>query len=206
MDLFRRLIALFTRAEVVGVTEGSALRKLQIKGMGGLVRSEVEHAEPYGFTSRPFVGAEAFVGNVNASSDHAVALIVTDRRYRPITLASGAVAMYHADGYGILLDATKVSIGSPTGTPIDLGGNTIVAGTLQATVSMSAPAGTFATLGFTSLSGGGGISGGAGLLAAPTINATTAFQANGVPGATGSFLTGAGQTVTYSKGLITGVV
>ena len=196
MDMLRRLIGLFSRAAVVGVTApetAGSLRKVQVKGLGGLVRSEIEHAEPYGFTSRPGPGSEAWVANVGASSDHAVAVCISDRRYRVPMAADWDVAVHHHDGDALLFTSAFIALGAVGAKPINItSALTTVFGALASTGSVTAPVVSFTTL------SGPGISGGGGTLSATTLEASGAF--------TGTFIDNTGKTVTVAKGIVMSVV
>lgn len=200
----RRLGAVFWRATLSAIDAARKMAVVQIKAMGGQTLSEIEHAEPYGFSScaTPGDGVEVFGANVGAASDHPVAICVAWRAKRPVDLADQDVTVYDARGNRLWMRAAGVYM---TGALVDITGPTTVHGLLTATGAFAAPSAVIAgALGFGSLSGGGGISGGAGVLAAPTINATVAFQANGVPGFTG--VAGPGSTITFAQGIATGVV
>ena len=70
------------------------MRTLQSEHLAGDVREDVEHFEPYGFTSEPHLGAEVLATSINGDRSHTIAIIVADRRYRIKELKDGEVAMY----------------------------------------------------------------------------------------------------------------
>lgn len=120
--LARRLRLLVSRAVVRGVADGLKMQELQLDLLADEVRDGVERFQQYGFTSHPLSGAEAVVVAVGGSRDHLVALAVDDRRYRPIDLAPGEVALYNNTGTRIVLRqggvveitaATKVRMVTP---------------------------------------------------------------------------------------------
>ncbi|MGO3892466.1 MAG: phage baseplate assembly protein V [Paenalcaligenes sp.] len=95
----------------------SALKNqmLQIKLTAGEVKDSVEHFETYGLTSHPLVGAEVLTGFIGGDRSHAIALVVSDRRYRPQGLLAGEVCLYTHEGDEIRLQngrVIKVTAGS----------------------------------------------------------------------------------------------
>ncbi|PCM49707.1 hypothetical protein CP335_11020 [Pseudomonas fluorescens] len=95
MSLLTRLLA---RGTVVLANSASKLQSLQMRLTAGEVNDDMEHFEPYGFTSNPLAGAEGIVTFLGGDRSHAIALVVADRRYRLQSLASGEVAIYTDEG------------------------------------------------------------------------------------------------------------
>jgi phage baseplate assembly protein V len=95
MSLLTRLLA---RGTVVLANSASKLQSLQMRLTAGEVNDDLEHFEPYGFTSNPLAGAEGIVTFLGGDRSHAIALVVADRRYRLQSLASGEVAIYTDEG------------------------------------------------------------------------------------------------------------
>lgn len=206
--VLRRVAAMLSRAvgEVVDVSK--KCKTVQVSVCGGVrpdgdagvavdtaareTRDGVEVFEPYGFTSAEPVGAEYFLANVGGTSDHSVAVNSTDRRYRPVDLASEDVAVYDKRGNRVHLKSTGVFV---VAVLADVSGNLIVHGTVTATAVTAVGA-----LSFGSLSGGGGISGSGGAIDA------VAYKVAGAAGASGTFTTTDGKTVTVVNGIVTGIV
>lgn len=95
MSLLTRLLA---RGTVVLANSASKLQSLQMRLTAGEVNDDLEHFEPYGFTSNLLAGAEGIVTFLGGDRSHAIALVVADRRYRLQSLASGEVAIYTDEG------------------------------------------------------------------------------------------------------------
>jgi phage baseplate assembly protein V len=95
MSLLTRLLA---RGTVVLANSASKLQSLQMRLTAGEVNDDLEHFEPYGFTSHPLAGAEGVVTFIGGDRSHAIALVIADRRYRLQSLASGEVAIYTDEG------------------------------------------------------------------------------------------------------------
>src|ERR1700759_1208434 len=98
MSLLTRLLA---RGTVVLANSASKLQSLQMRLTAGEVNDDLEHFEPYGFTSNPLAGAEGVVTFLGGDRSHAIALVVADRRYRLQSLASGEVAISTDEGHKI---------------------------------------------------------------------------------------------------------
>lgn len=96
--LYRKLRMLATRGVVQLVDPSTLLQELQIAALGQEVLDNIEHWEPYGFTSNPHPGAEALLLSLGGDRDHTVAVNVADRRFRLTGLASGEVALATDEG------------------------------------------------------------------------------------------------------------
>jgi len=93
--LARRVRLMLGRAVVTVVKDALKLQGLQLTALSGETLDDVERFEDYGLTSKPLTGAEAVIASLGGSRDHAIAVAVTDRRYRPRgVLADGDVALY----------------------------------------------------------------------------------------------------------------
>ncbi len=101
------------RASVVLVNSAGKMQALQLKLRNGEAKENVEHFEPYGFTSKAHAGAEAVTLFFNGDRSHGVAVVVADRRYRLQALQSGEVALYDDQGQVIHLKRDKVLIETP---------------------------------------------------------------------------------------------
>lgn len=91
--LARRIENLLARA-IVTAASGGKLQVLQLSILSGEVKDGVQHYEPAGFTSHPVAGAEALVFFPDGVRTHAVAAVVTDRRFRPADLLPGEAAVF----------------------------------------------------------------------------------------------------------------
>lgn len=91
------------RGVVALVNTASKMQTLQLRLMAGSAKDGVEHFEPYGFTSCPREGAEAVVGFMGGDTSHGVAIVVADRRYRPVGLEPGEVAIFTHEGDSMIL-------------------------------------------------------------------------------------------------------
>lgn len=97
-SLRNQVTNMVTRAIVKVVDDSQKFQALQVDLGNDEVRGDVEHVQPYGFTSVPLKGAEAVTVAVGGRRDHLVAIMVGDRRYRLRNLESGEVAVYTDEG------------------------------------------------------------------------------------------------------------
>lgn len=101
--LRRRIGALMKRGVWLRREADEGLRKGQVSLLANETRRGLEHLEPYGFTSEPLQGAEAFVSAVRGQEDHGLILFVADRRWRLRGLEPGEVALYDDRGSCVIL-------------------------------------------------------------------------------------------------------
>ncbi|MHA6305711.1 phage baseplate assembly protein V [Hafnia paralvei] len=100
----RSITNMLARAVVTGLNTASKCQMLQVDLLAGEPKENVEHLEPYGFTSAPLVSAEGFALFPDGDRSHGVILMVSDRRYRIKGLKSGEVAIYTDEGDSITLN------------------------------------------------------------------------------------------------------
>lgn len=121
-----RVAGMILRGVVRAVSSATTKwRELQVEVLRNDV-DEMEHAEPYGFTSEPLppdaTGApEAIVLAVGGDRDHNVVIVCGDRRFRLTSLIGGEVALYDDQGQVFHLRRAEVLIGRAGANPINLG-------------------------------------------------------------------------------------
>lgn len=108
--LARGLQNLFSRGVVSAVNSALKMQTVQIQLLDGEGKDDVEHFEPYGYTSHPQVGAEQVTGFVEGDRSHGIVLIVADRRYRLVGLAPGEMAIYDDQGQRVHLTRNGIVI------------------------------------------------------------------------------------------------
>ncbi|MCZ0823717.1 phage baseplate assembly protein V [Dickeya solani] len=106
--LQRSLSNLLARAVVTGLNTATKCQLLQIKMAADELKADIEHIEPYGFTSAPHAGAEAVAVYMDGDRSHGVVLVVGDRRYRIAGLQAGEVALYTDEGDSVILKRGRV--------------------------------------------------------------------------------------------------
>ena len=95
MTMLTRMIA---RGTVALASAGNMLQTLQMRLTAGEVKDDLEHFEPYGYTSHPQPGAEGLALFLGGDRSHGVVVCVADRRFRLKELKPGEVALYTDEG------------------------------------------------------------------------------------------------------------
>lgn len=119
INVLRKISRIFCRGKVTDVDGSRPMRVLQISGFADDVRDDVEHAEPYGFTSEPHIGDEAFFASGSGDRDNSVALCVFSRKYRPKGLRRGEVCVFDDLGRKVFFMREKIVI-EGVDSPIDV--------------------------------------------------------------------------------------
>lgn len=96
--LANRVRNLLARAVVQLVDDGKKLQMMQIGVLADEDVPDAEHHQPYGFSSVPLAGAEVVVGFPYGDREHPLAVVVSDRRYRPTGGQGGEVCLYTDEG------------------------------------------------------------------------------------------------------------
>jgi phage baseplate assembly protein V len=99
---------MLARGTVVLVDALKKMQSLQLRLTADELKDNVEHFEPYGFTSNPLAGAEVLTAFIGGDRSHAVVLVASDRRYRIQELESGEVAIYTDEGDKIHLKRGRI--------------------------------------------------------------------------------------------------
>lgn len=102
------LMNLLVRGTVVLSNAAKKMQALQMRLLAGEVKDNLEHFEPYGFTSRPHPGAEGITAFLGGDRSHGVVLVVADRRYRIQAMEEGEVAVHTDEGDKIHLKRGRV--------------------------------------------------------------------------------------------------
>lgn len=163
--LAARISNMLARGSVAAANAHGKLQRLQVRLLAGEVKDEVEHFEPFGFTSNPIPGAEALGVFLDGDRSHGVVVVVADRRYRLQGLQGGEVALHDAfgnychfksDGTLAILASTAVAIDSPL---VTISGDLQVAGTVTAATDVVADGVHLKTHTHSGVQAGGGSSG-----------------------------------------------
>lgn len=99
----RGLGNLLARAVLTAVPRQGKLQSLQVALLEGEAKEGVELFEPYGLTGVALPGAEGLIAFLGGHRTHGVALVQTDRRYRPVDLEAGEVALFNHEGTRVVL-------------------------------------------------------------------------------------------------------
>lgn len=84
------------RAVVNVVNNAPAMQQLQVTAEETI--EDVEHFQPYGFSSVPGAGAESVIVCGGGDRAKAIAVVVTEQEARPGGQADGEVTVFHRDG------------------------------------------------------------------------------------------------------------
>ena len=116
-EVAQRLGNMLSRGLVSVVEAGTKMQRLQVRLLAGETKDEIEHFEPYGWTSHPKPGAELVAAFLDGDRSHGVVLVVADRRYRLTGLQAGEVAIHDDQGQkvhltrdGIVIDGASLPI------------------------------------------------------------------------------------------------
>ncbi|ELP25057.1 Prophage baseplate assembly protein V [Pantoea agglomerans 299R] len=109
MGMFSTVSNLIARAVLTALNTGDKCQGASLELIGGETKENVEHIEPYGFTSAAQNDAEAIVLFPSGDRSHGVVIAVADRRYRLKGLKRGEVALYTDEGDSIVLKRGRVT-------------------------------------------------------------------------------------------------
>ena len=76
-----RLSDFFARGVMTLADGAKKMRSVQVRLLADEVRDDLEHVEPYGFTSEPHPEAEAFALFFDGDRSHGIVFTIADRRY-----------------------------------------------------------------------------------------------------------------------------
>ena len=129
------------------------MREVQVNLQADEVRDGIEHFEPYGFSSEPFIdgNTDALTVFFDDSREHGAVICVADRRYRIKALEKGEVVIYddkkrkiHFKRDGILIDGADSPVTVTTSANVVINASQVqinadvqVNGTLTATGSIT---------------------------------------------------------------------
>lgn len=108
--MVRRLQNMLARGVVVLSNAAKKMQTLQVNLLAGETTDDLEHFEPYGYTSRPLPGAESVVMFVDGDRSHGLCLVVADRRYRMTGFEEGEVALHDDQGQSVHLTRAGIVI------------------------------------------------------------------------------------------------
>ncbi|HHA1670051.1 TPA: phage baseplate assembly protein V [Enterobacter roggenkampii] len=108
---------MIARAVITSVDSAKKCQSLGLSLIAGEQKENVEHLEPYGFTSSARNGAEALAVFPSGDRSHGVVVVVADRRYRIKGLKQGEVAVYDDQGQSVTLTRGGIVVNC-AGNPI----------------------------------------------------------------------------------------
>ncbi len=101
--LRRRVATLISRAVLGAVNAAPGCQTLEVTILADEPQADVEHIEPYGFTSNPPAGAEGIILNVAGQRGACVGLNFGNRAFRVRGLKGGEVCIFTDEGDKITL-------------------------------------------------------------------------------------------------------
>jgi len=84
-------------SEWKGVEQGGKV-VVQVTGLAGEVRSDVEHLQQYGTRSIPLGGGRGILVAYGGSKDNGTMIVIDDKRYGQFTLQPGDMCIYSKNG------------------------------------------------------------------------------------------------------------
>lgn len=142
----RRLSNMVSRGTVSLVNAGTKMQSLQLRLLAGESKADVEHFEPYGFTSHPQSGAECVALFLDGDRSHGVVLCVADRRYRVKGLESGEVILHDDQGQSVYLMRSGIKLTDKAGSTVVMQGDGSGAMTFAAGLTINANSKVVGTL------------------------------------------------------------
>lgn len=103
-----RVAMMIARGLVATTDDEKKMQRHQVRLLSNETQDDIEHFQPYGFTSVPQVGAETVVVFLGGNRSHPIAIVSDDRRYRLTSLQKGEVALYTDEGTSVVLKRGKV--------------------------------------------------------------------------------------------------
>lgn len=139
-----RVRLMLGRAIVRLVDDTRTLQEVQVDLLDDESQDAVEHFQPYGLAVHPHLEAEALVVCAGGLRSHAIAIAVSDRRFRLRNLQQGEVALYDDLGNVVKLGrdaitivaASAINMTAPDGLTINA--DVTVNGAIEATGDVTA--------------------------------------------------------------------
>jgi phage gp45-like len=91
-----RVMSIAARGWVRLVYRDYPMQALQVEVLKDELNDQIEHFQPYGFTSVPLEFMDARVHYLAGDRSAGIVSVVADRTYRPRKLEEGDVAIYHS--------------------------------------------------------------------------------------------------------------
>lgn len=108
--LRRSLGNMIARGVVTAVNAAAKMQALQIRLLADESKSDVEHFEPYGYTSNPKPGAEVVALFPDGDRSHGFVIVAADRRFRLQGLEAGEMAIHDDQGQKVHLTRNGIVV------------------------------------------------------------------------------------------------
>ena len=103
----------FARGVMTLADGAKKMRAVQVRLLADEIRDDLEHVEPYGFSSEPHPEAEAFTLFFDGDRSHGIVFTIADRRYRLKPLKTGEVAIFDDLGQKVHLTREGLEVYTP---------------------------------------------------------------------------------------------
>jgi len=133
--LKRKVMLMISRAVIESVDDAAKMQLIKASLLADEVVDEVERFQNYGFTSKPFPGAEALFVGIGGERENGAIIAVDDRRYRLAGLEDGEVAIFDDQGQKVVLHRDKILIETEKDLEAVVGGESRINVTGNVTVS-----------------------------------------------------------------------
>jgi phage baseplate assembly protein V len=177
MSAIEQIQNLLARGFVTVSHGAKKMRELQAEFLAGEVRDNLEHIEPYGFSSEPIIAGnpEAFALFFDGDRSHGVVFCVADRKYRITNMKSGEVAIFDDQGQKVYLKRDEILVETPKNLIATVGGQTVVTsgGNCTITAPLTKIVGPLTVTGLITGQGGMTVSGGGGAAVAGDMKVTS---------------------------------
>ena len=110
MSIVDKVRDVLVRALLTGTESSQEIQTAQATIFDGELEDDIEHFEPYGFTSRAHEGAEVLLAHLDGDRSHPLAVVITDRRYRVKNLKRGEVCIFDSKGRKVYLKDTGIEV------------------------------------------------------------------------------------------------
>lgn len=124
--MLKRIQNAITRATIKLINSKTKTQSLQIGLLAGEIKGNIEHMEPYGFTSHPNPGAEAIALFFGGDRSNGVVVVAADKRYRLLNLQQGEVAIYDDQGQKVVLTRDGIVVNTPQTLTATCGGDVTI--------------------------------------------------------------------------------
>lgn len=131
----RSISLILGRALLSAVNDTNNIQLVKVTLFADEVKENVEHIQPYGFTSVPNAGAEVLMGFIGGRKEQAIAIVIGDSRQRIHNMSTGDVALHREAGENIWiklraneileLHARRVNINLETGGQLNVAGGNL---------------------------------------------------------------------------------
>ena len=126
MNIIKRIQNTISRATIKLINSKTKTQSLQIGLLAGEIKGNIEHMEPYGFTSHPNPGAEAIALFIGGDRSNGVVIVAADKRYRLLNLQQGEVAIYDDQGQKVVLTRAGIVVNTPKTLTAICGGDVTI--------------------------------------------------------------------------------